>query len=56
MVIECTPSSNEVEIESFLKDNGAIEINTQDAEEGWWFGRYDKEQQLYKEEDLEVVE
>ena len=32
--------------ESFLQNNGAIEINVQEAEEGWWFGRYDKEQKL----------
>lgn len=54
MVIECTDKSNETEIKSFLGNNGAIEINTQEAEEGWWFGRYDRDQKLYKTE--EVVE
>ena len=56
MVIECTHNSNEAEIANFLQENGAIDINTQDAEEGWWFGRYDREQKLYKSEDLEIVE
>jgi hypothetical protein len=28
---------------------GAKEINVQVAETGWWIGRYDREQQLYKE-------
>jgi len=54
MVIECTANSNEAEIESFLGQNGAIEINTQEAEEGWWFGRYDKEQKLYRAEEVGV--
>ena len=54
MVIECTNQTNESEIESFLQNNGAIEINTQVAEEGWWFGRYDKEQTLYRTEEVGV--
>jgi hypothetical protein len=54
MVIECNDSSNTAEIESFLAQNGAIEINTQEAEEGWWFGRYDKEQKLYRTEEVGV--
>jgi hypothetical protein len=28
---------------------GAKEINTQVAEDGWWIGRYDREQKLYNE-------
>lgn len=54
MVIEMTEKSNEEEIKSFLHTNGAIEINTQVAEEGWWFGRYDKEQKLYRTEEINV--
>ena len=54
MVIECTEHSNEEEIKSFLASNGAIEINTQVAEAGWWFGRYDKEQKLYRTEEFAV--
>lgn len=54
MVIELTPQSNEEEIKSFLQDNGAMEINTQVAEEGWWFGRYDREQKLYRTEEVVV--
>lgn len=52
MVIELTAQSNEEEIKSFLQTNGAIEINTQVAEAGWWFGRYDREQKLYRSEEL----
>ena len=54
MVIECTDKTNDAEIENFLGNNGAIEINVQEAEEGWWFGRYDKEQELYRAEEVEV--
>lgn len=53
MAIECTDKTNESEIESFLHNNGAIEINVQEAEDGWWFGRYDKEQKLYRTEQVE---
>ena len=54
MVIECTPHSNEEEIKAFLENNGAIEVNTQVAEAGWWFGRYDREQKLYRTEEFAV--
>ena len=54
MVIECSEKTNEAEIQSFLGNNGAIEINVQEAEEGWWFGRYDKEQKLYRTEEVGV--
>jgi Protein of unknown function (DUF3341) len=46
MVIECTPKTNEAEATAFLGSLGAKEINIQDAETGWWLGRYDKEQKL----------
>jgi hypothetical protein len=52
MVIECTEKTNEVEVTSFLQNNGAIEINVQEAETGWWFGRYDKQQKLYRQEEV----
>src|ERR1700761_8528180 len=48
MVIECTAKNNEAEISSFLGTLGAIEINTQIAETGWWLGRYDKDQKLFE--------
>lgn len=49
MVIELTPKANESEISGFLNSLGAHEINTQEAETGWWLGRYDREQKLYNE-------
>jgi Protein of unknown function (DUF3341) len=43
MVIECTNKTNEAEVQEFLKDIGAIDVNVQNAETGWWLGRYDKD-------------
>lgn len=52
MVIECTEKTNEDELKSLLSSVGAQEVNTQIAEEGWWIGRYDQEQELYKEPNI----
>jgi hypothetical protein len=49
MVIECTEKTKEDEVKQFLSGTGAKEINTQVAEDGWWIGRYDQEQQLYRD-------
>ncbi|HET9277640.1 MAG TPA: DUF3341 domain-containing protein [Flavitalea sp.] len=46
LVIECTPKTNEPEVLSVLGSLGAKDVNIQDAETGWWLGRYDKEQKL----------
>src|SRR6187402_2130872 len=46
MVIECTAKTNEAEVTNFLNQAGAKEVNTQIAEDGWWLGRYDKDQKL----------
>lgn len=43
MVIEPTAKTNEGEVSSFLAAAGAKEINVQEAETGWWLGRYDKD-------------
>ncbi len=48
MAIECTEKTNEEEVKLFLQNIGAIEVNTQMKETGWWLGRYDKQEQLYK--------
>ena len=50
MAIECTDRTNDGEVQSFLQNAGAREINVQVAETGWWIGRYDKAQKLYREE------
>ncbi len=43
MVIECTNKTNTSDLEAFLQNSGAIETKTEEAEEGWWIGRYDKD-------------
>lgn len=48
MVLECTSRTNEEEARAFLASVGAKEINVQVAEDGWWLGRYDKEQKLFE--------
>jgi hypothetical protein len=50
MAIECTDKTNDAEVQAFLQNAGAKEVNVQIAETGWWIGRYDREQKLYKEE------
>ena len=47
MVIECTDKTNTDDLLAFLKTNGAIETDVQVAEEEWWFGTYDKDDDLY---------
>jgi hypothetical protein len=42
MVIECTSKTNEADLQSFLKSIGALDVNVQNAETGWWLGSYSK--------------
>ena len=55
MVIECTAKTNESDLSGFLQSIGAIEINTQEAETGWWLGRYDKASQPYEKKNIVTV-
>ena len=50
MVIECTAKTNVDDLQNFLASAGAMEISVQDAETGWWIGRYDKEQILLRDQ------
>lgn len=50
MVIECTSKTNVGDLMGFMQSAGAVEVEEQIAEDGWWIGRYDKEQKLYAEE------
>ncbi|HEY9258076.1 DUF3341 domain-containing protein [Chitinophaga sp.] len=47
MVIELTEKTNAEEVKSFLAAAGAQDINEQKAEAGWWFGRYDQDDEPY---------
>jgi hypothetical protein len=50
MVIECTSKTNVGDLIGFMQSAGAVEVEEQIAEDGWWIGRYDKEQKLYADE------
>jgi hypothetical protein len=47
MAVECTERTNVDDLKGFLQSAGAVEVEYQVAESGWWFGRYDVEQKLY---------
>ncbi len=49
MAIECTSKTNIDDLKGFMQSAGAIEVEYQVAESGWWFGRYDRDQKLYAE-------
>ena len=55
MAIECNEKTNVDDLQAFLTSNGAVEVNVQDAEANWWFGRYDKTQQLIKDEPVTIA-
>ena len=43
MVIECTAQNQRGRFDRvFWKSTGAIDVNVQDAETGWWLGTYSK--------------
>ncbi len=48
MVIECTNKTNSAEAEAFLSNSGAVEVKTEIAEDGWWLGRYDKDEMPFE--------
>ncbi|MBS1627617.1 MAG: DUF3341 domain-containing protein [Bacteroidetes bacterium] len=48
MAIECTEKTNTEDLQAFVKNAGAVEVNVQVAEEGWWFGRYDKNEMPFE--------
>lgn len=49
MVLECGEKTDEEKVKALLTEVQAKEVHTQVAEDGWWIGRYDKEQKLYNE-------
>src|ERR1700760_145147 len=55
MVIELTEKANETAVIDFLKGVGAIDLNTQEAETGWWLGRYDKEKTPFEQKGTALV-
>lgn len=55
MVIECTAKTNADELKGFMSAAGAVQVETQIAEPGWWLGTYDKEQQLVRDTAAEIA-
>lgn len=55
MVIECTDKTNPTEVIAFLEANGAQDVHEQHAETGWWFGTYDRQQQLYRDTTVDIA-
>ncbi|HEX7756509.1 MAG TPA: DUF3341 domain-containing protein [Niabella sp.] len=47
MAIECTDKTNEADAIAFLQSAGAKEVQVQNRETGWWFGRYDRESVVF---------
>jgi hypothetical protein len=47
MVIECTAKTNVDDLMGFMQSAGAMEVKQEVAEAGWWYGTYDKDQDLY---------
>ncbi len=52
MVIECTDKTNVDDLKAFLSSNGAVETDVQVAEEGWWLGRYDKDEMMFENKEI----
>src|SRR6478609_6555104 len=48
MAIECTEKTNENEVMQFLNGLGAIEVNAQMKETGWWIGNYADEKKPFE--------
>ena len=47
MAIECNEHTNVEDLVGFMKSTGAVEVEIQVAEDGWWLGRYDKDEVLF---------
>ena len=41
--------TNVDDLKGFLSNNGAIEVDEQIAEDGWWLGRYDKDEMPFEQ-------
>jgi hypothetical protein len=48
MVIECTGKANESDIVAFLGSIGGKDVKVEEAETGWWLGRYDRDKKPFE--------
>jgi hypothetical protein len=47
MAVEVNDKTNVAEVQNLLNLFGASTVEIQEAETGWWFGKYDKKDNLY---------
>jgi len=52
MVIECSDKTNTDDLKAFLSNAGAVETDVQIAEDGWWLGRYDKDEMPFENKEI----
>jgi len=55
MVLECTEKNNEADMSAFLTSLGAVDVNVQNAETGWWLGRYDKDSKPFEKKQASLA-
>ena len=55
MVLECTEKNNEADLSAFLTSLGAVDVNVQNAETGWWLGRYDKDSKPFEKKQASLA-
>lgn len=55
MAIECTANTNVNELTDFMKSKGTVGVEIQEAEDGWWWGRWDRDQQIINEDAVVVL-
>jgi hypothetical protein len=55
MVIECTSRTNDADVKRFLESSGAKETKIEEAETGWWLGRYDKERKPFEHKETVIA-
>jgi hypothetical protein len=55
MVIECTSKTNEADVVKFLQSIGSKETSVQEAETGWWLGRYDRQTRPFEQKETAAL-
>ncbi len=56
MVIELTPKSNPEDVIAYLKSLGTVETKIEEAETGWWLGRYDTDKRPFESPNVMSVQ
>ena len=48
MALECTDKTIDADAINFLQSLGAVDVQVQYKETGWWLGRYDKDRKRFE--------